>query len=126
MPGITQNWATKTSDKVVRRDGSNPPAGHFCAVNLALTTAIREESPAGGLNASHSGSNPASRQHGKFLLRLGQAEGFRSELAPGEKPQAHRLVGVRPRWTQGSHHFDSAIHKFFEIEPPGTGGFSAK
>ena len=31
------------------------------------------------------------------------------------KPQAHRLVAVRPRRTQGGHHFNSAIHEFFEI-----------
>ena len=30
--------------------------------------------------------------------------------------QAHRLIGVGPRLTQGSHHLKSAIRKFTEIE----------
>ena len=36
------------------------------------------------------------------------------------EPQAHRLVGVSPRRTRGSHHFDNSIHKLFEIETRAT------
>ena len=52
-----------------------------------------------------------------FLLR--QLEGLRSELFWVEH-QARRLVGVFPRRTQGGHHFDSSIHKFFESETRAT------
>ena len=38
MSGITRNWVTKNSDKAVGRDGSNSPAGQFCAVNLTFDT----------------------------------------------------------------------------------------
>ena len=32
------------------------------------------------------------------------------------KSQTHRLVSVGPRQTQGSHHLNSAVHKFLEME----------
>ena len=38
------------------------------------------------------------------------------------KPQAHRLVGVRPRQTQGGHHLNSSVHRLFEIETKATIG----
>ena len=38
--------------------------------------------------------------------------------------QAHRLIRVGRRRTQGSHHLNSAIHEFFEIETNATVGSS--
>ena len=38
--------------------------------------------------------------------------------------QAHRLVCMGPRWTQGGHHLNSAIQKFFEIETKSPVGSS--
>ena len=37
---------------------------------------------------------------------------------------AHRLICVGPRRTLGSHHVNSAIHEFFEIEISTTVGSS--
>ena len=79
-PGITRNWATKNLDTVVGRDGGKSPAGHFCAVELAFNTSIPEEPPARRLGSSHSGSGSAGGRHCKFLFRLGQPDGLRSEL----------------------------------------------
>ena len=79
MSGITRNWATKNSDKVVGRHGSNSPAGQCCAVNLAFKNSVTEESPARRLDSSHSGSSSQVGNTG-FFLRLGQLESFRSEL----------------------------------------------
>ena len=123
MPGITRNWAAQNSDKVVGRDGSNSPAGQFSAVNLAFKTSVSEEPPAGRLDSSHSGSSSATGQHGKVFLRLGEPERFRSELIR-VKPQAHRLVGMGPRQTQGDYHLNSAIQEFFEIETKAPVGSS--
>ena len=92
-----------------------PQAGQFSAVNWAFKTSVFEESPARRLDSSHSGSSSASMQRGKVLLRFGQPESFRSELIRF-KSQAHRLIGMGPRRTQGGHHFNSAIHKLFEVE----------
>ena len=116
MTRITRKWATKNSDKVVGRDGSNSPAGRIGAVSLALKTSICEKSPAGRFDHCHTvSSSSAGRQQGDMFFRLGQPEGFKFELFWVET-QANRLVGVGPRWTQGGHHLNSAIHKFFEIE----------
>ena len=46
---------------------------------------------------------------------------FKSELFR-VKTQAHRLVGVRPSWTQVGHHFNSSIHKLAEKDTRATGG----
>ena len=59
----------------------------------------------------------------KCFFRLSQPEGFKFELFCVET-QAQRLVGVGPRWTQGGHHLNSAIHKLFEIEIKAPVGFS--
>ena len=67
------------------------------------------------LNASHSGSLMRQVSNTAIFLPR-QPESFRSELLWVE-PDAHCLVGVCPRRTQGGHHFNSSsIHKFFEIE----------
>ena len=51
----------------------------------------------------------------EICFRLGQPESRRPELIRVET-QAHRLIRVGPRQTQGSHHLDSAMHEFFETE----------
>ena len=69
MTGITRNRATKNSDKVVGRDGSNSTTSQFCAVILAFKTFISEVSPAGRLNPCHSGSGATGNM--EMFLGLG-------------------------------------------------------
>ena len=38
--------------------------------------------------------------------------------------QAHRLTRVGPRWTQGTHHLDSPLHEFSEINTMASVGSS--
>ena len=68
MKKLAHLRATKDPNEIIRRDNRD---GHFCAVFLASKTTIREESPAGRLNDSHSGSSSASRQHGNIFFGLG-------------------------------------------------------
>ena len=82
MSAITRNLATKNSDKAVGPDGSNSPAGQFCAVNLAFQTSVGEESRARRLKFQ-------SFQQESILYELLRV-----------KSQAHRLVGV---WAHAGH-----------------------
>ena len=62
------------------------------------------------------------RQAGNIVnFFFGEPEGFRPGLFR-VAPQAHRLVGVSPRRTQGSHHFNSSTHKLAEVETRATIG----
>ena len=50
---------------------------------------------------------------GNLFLGFGNLKA--SELLRAES-QTHRLVSVGPRRTQGSHHLNSAIHQFPEVQ----------
>ena len=49
------------------------------------------------------------------VFRLGESESLRSELFR-MKLQAHRLLGVSPRKTEGSHLVNSSVHELEEKE----------
>ena len=50
-----------------------------------------------------------------MFLRLGQPEGLRSELFPGETPSTSS-GRCAPTPNKCGHHFNSSTHECFEIE----------
>ena len=78
MARITRERAAQDSNKVVKRNGGNPPARQLGTVGLALESSIGETPPTRRPDPSHSGRGTASGKHGKAFCWLGQPEVGRS------------------------------------------------
>ena len=115
-PKLTASWRShETGPQRIRTKFSGETAAiHQPAISVPSTW--RSSKPPSVKSLQLGDSIPqilvVVRQVGNigFFLRLGQRESF------SVKPQAHRLVGMGPRWTQGSYHPNSAKQEFLEIE----------